>query len=108
MLSLPEIRCESRLRVERRYAGWRRKNKMGARVIPAIIGAMICLIGVLPFQTDAFASEVKSLEVLQGGILELKVSGPGLTAVEGSLGKDKILFYSGEDQKYSALIGMDL
>ena len=81
---------------------------MGAKTLAIIVGAIFCVLGIFTFQTDSCASEPKLLEVSQGEILELRVSGLGLTAVEGSLGKNKILFYPGEDQKYSALVGIDL
>jgi murein DD-endopeptidase MepM/ murein hydrolase activator NlpD len=50
----------------------------------------------------------KPLEVFQGEILELKVSGAGLAAVIGRLGKDNIQFYPSGDKDYATLIGIDL
>jgi murein DD-endopeptidase MepM/ murein hydrolase activator NlpD len=50
----------------------------------------------------------KPLEVLQGEIVELTVSGRSLAAVEGQLGKNKVRFYPAEGKDYAALVGIDL
>lgn len=50
----------------------------------------------------------KAIEVLQGEIVELKISAVGLTAVEGSLGQQTIHFYAAEGKLYAALVGVDL
>lgn len=50
----------------------------------------------------------KRLEAFQGDVVEVKVSGDDLAQVEGSLGKEKIYFYPGENNIVSALVGVDV
>jgi len=50
----------------------------------------------------------KSLEAFQGDVVEVKVSGDDLAQVDGSLGKEKIYFYPGENNIFSALVGVDV
>lgn len=50
----------------------------------------------------------KRLEAFQGDVVEVKVSGDDLAQVEGSLGKEKIYFYPGENNIFSALVGVDV
>lgn len=50
----------------------------------------------------------KGLEAFQGDVVEVKVSGDDLVQVEGSLGKEKIYFYPGEENVFSALVGVDV
>ncbi|HTN70388.1 MAG TPA: M23 family metallopeptidase [Methylomirabilota bacterium] len=54
------------------------------------------------------ASAAEPLEVSQGEVVELKISGVGLTALEGHLGKNRILFYPADGKNYAALVGIDL
>jgi murein DD-endopeptidase MepM/ murein hydrolase activator NlpD len=82
---------------------------MRSRSATTIIAAMAWLLSSLPFAWSA--SKVlgsKPIEVLQGEIVELKVSGIVLTGVEGQLGKNKIRFYPDEGKVYAALVGIDL
>ena len=50
----------------------------------------------------------KPTEILQGEIVELKVSGRGLTSVEGWMGKERIYFHPNEAGFYAALVGADV
>lgn len=50
----------------------------------------------------------KGSEILQGELIELKVSGADLAAVEGRWGKEKIFFYANGDDSFSALVGADV
>jgi hypothetical protein len=50
----------------------------------------------------------KVTEVLQGELIELRVAGADLAAVEGSWGKEKIFFYANGDDSFSALVGADV
>jgi murein DD-endopeptidase MepM/ murein hydrolase activator NlpD len=50
----------------------------------------------------------KTAEVFQGEIVEIKVSGPDLVAVEGRLGKEKIYFYPNGPGGFSAIVGADV
>jgi len=54
------------------------------------------------------ASAAEPLEVSQGEVVELKISGIGLTALGGHLGKNRILFYPADGKNYAALVGIDL
>lgn len=50
----------------------------------------------------------KAAEVLQGELVEIKVPGNDLAAVEGSLGKEKIYFYADGARIFTALVGADV
>lgn len=54
------------------------------------------------------SAAAKPVEVLQGEIVELKISGKGLSAVGGLMGGEAIHFYASEDGTYAALVGVDL
>lgn len=82
---------------------------MRSRSATTIIAAMAWLLSGLPFAWSASkVVEPRPIEVFQGEIVELKVSGIVLTGVEGQLGKNKIRFYPGEGKVYAALVGIDL
>ena len=75
----------------------------------AIIALMFWLLGGARFAWPAAQLlEREPIEVFQGEIVELKLSGTGLTPVEAQLGKNKIRFYPAEDKNYTALVGIDL
>jgi murein DD-endopeptidase MepM/ murein hydrolase activator NlpD len=69
-----------------------------------------CAIGIAPAQAGESAKVIwpKSLDVRQGELLELKISGADLVAVEGRWGKEKIFFYPDGNGKFAALIGADV
>ena len=50
----------------------------------------------------------KSIEIMQGELVELKVTGGDLAAVEGRWGKGKIFFYPDGRGSFSALVGADV
>ncbi len=50
----------------------------------------------------------KRIEMFQGGLVEIEVSGDDLTTVEGNLGKEKVGFYANGASTFSAIIGADV
>lgn len=50
----------------------------------------------------------KALEVFQGDLVEVKVGGEDLVAVDGLLGKERIYFHSNSIGELSALVGIDV
>jgi murein DD-endopeptidase MepM/ murein hydrolase activator NlpD len=81
---------------------------IAARV--ATLAIAICGIGLGVALAGAPSTPVtlKPVEVFQGAIVELKVSGTGLTGVEGRMGKQLIRFYPIRGEAFSALVGVDL
>jgi len=78
------------------------------RASAIMVSTLWLLVGV-PFAWPAAQLlEGEPIEVFQGEIVELKLSGTGLTPVEAQLGKNKIRFYPAEDKNYAALVGIDL
>lgn len=69
----------------------------------------VFLAGAAPVQAGnaAKASWTKAVEVLQGELAEVKVSGEDLAAVEGRLGSERIHFH-GNVGVFSALVGADV
>jgi murein DD-endopeptidase MepM/ murein hydrolase activator NlpD len=67
------------------------------------LGASIAL-GAQPSKPGA----LKPVEILQGEIAEINLSTPGVVAVEGRLGSEKIYFYPRDDGVLTALVGADL
>ena len=59
-------------------------------------------------QPSPKAGTLRTVEVLQGEIAEIKVSAPGVAAAEGRLGSEKIYFYPGDNGVFAALVGADL
>ena len=51
---------------------------------------------------------LKTVEILQGELAEIKLSAPGVMAAEGRLGSEKIYFYPGDNGVLTALVGADL
>jgi murein DD-endopeptidase MepM/ murein hydrolase activator NlpD len=66
------------------------------------------------FRGDSFGREAagstatKPTEIFQGDIVELEISGTGLTTVEGRMGKATIPFFASGNGSYTALVGADL
>jgi murein DD-endopeptidase MepM/ murein hydrolase activator NlpD len=50
----------------------------------------------------------KRMELLQGDLAEVRVSGSALAAVQGKLGKEKIIFYANGASDFGAIIGADV
>jgi murein DD-endopeptidase MepM/ murein hydrolase activator NlpD len=50
----------------------------------------------------------KRLEVHQGELVEVKLKGEGLAAVEGQLGNEKLYFYPNGHATFSAIVGADV
>ena len=50
----------------------------------------------------------KALEAFQGDLVEVKVGGEDLVAVDGLLGKERIYFHSNASGELSALVGIDV
>ena len=74
----------------------------------ALFGALAC---GLSFALSAMAGAIdwpQSTEILQGELIELQVTGPDLTAVEGSRGKERLLFYPAGTSSFAALVGADV
>ena len=74
--------------------------------------AAACAIGLI--FANAWAEQAppafvsKPVEIVQGGIAELEVTGADLAAVEGTFGKEKIPFYRNAQGNFMALLGVDL
>jgi len=85
------------------------RNDMGAQRASAIIASTLWLLSGAHFAWPAEQFlEREPVEVFQGEIVELKLPGTDLTPMEVQLGKNKIGFYPGKDQNYTALIGIDV
>jgi murein DD-endopeptidase MepM/ murein hydrolase activator NlpD len=50
----------------------------------------------------------KVAEVFQGGLVQVKVSGPDLAEVEGRMGSERIYFYADGPHMFRALVGADV
>src|SRR5258706_1404369 len=74
--------------------------------------AMLFLLNVVPALAHAAdAAKIvwpKSMEVSQGNLLEVKVAGDHLAVVEGRWGKERIYFYPGDNNYFTALVGVDV
>jgi len=77
-------------------------------------GALAMLVTLLAGATLAHGADAakvswsKSTEVLQGEVVEIKVSGKDLAAVEGRMGKEKIYFYPKGAHVFTSLVGADV
>jgi len=74
------------------------------------IAIWLVLLGAGPAfgEPAAKLSAARSVEVFQGEIVELKISGQGLSAVEAKMGAERIPFYPGTAGVFTALAGVDL
>ena len=70
----------------------------------------ILLASTLPAHGAVAAkiSRPEMVEVLQGEVVEVKVSGDDLVAVEGRMGNEKIYFYPNSTGGFSAIVGADV
>jgi len=75
----------------------------GLAAIFLSLGAGLAL-GAPPFKTAA----VKTVEVFQGELAEIKFSAPGIAAAEGRWGGEKVFFYAADNGNFTALFGADL
>jgi murein DD-endopeptidase MepM/ murein hydrolase activator NlpD len=80
--------------------------------IARVIGLALALLSL--FVGDSFGRPMakgpakKPTEIFQGNIVELKIPGIGLSAVEGRMGQATIPFYPDGKGDYTALVGVDL
>jgi murein DD-endopeptidase MepM/ murein hydrolase activator NlpD len=79
-----------------------------ARVLGIAIALLPLFDGYSFGRPAAKASGTKPTEIFQGDIAELKISGMGLTAVEGRMGKAMVPFFSSGSGDYTAFVGADL
>ena len=76
--------------------------------IARVIGIALVLLSFIDDYSFGCSAATKPTEVFQGDIVELKIPGVGLTAVEGRMGKTMIPFFSNESGFYTALVGADI
>lgn len=76
--------------------------------VTSAVAALWMLGGIASGRDPSSTAGAKPVQVLQGEIVELKVSGKGLSAIEGLMGGEAIHFYPSEDGTYAALVGVDL
>ncbi len=76
----------------------------------ALLSLLFSVFGIASAQAGASGRVIwpRSIEVKQGELIELKISGADLVAVEGRWGKEKIFFYPNGNGKFAALIGADV
>jgi len=75
----------------------------------AIAVPFFCFVSLAASAAEApWTVSLKSAEVFQGGIVEIKVAGGDMARVKGSLGGQKIIFSPTGGDSYSALLGVDL
>jgi murein DD-endopeptidase MepM/ murein hydrolase activator NlpD len=77
-----------------------------------IIGLVVALFAIVDAASFAGPAQPKPnskpIEIFQGDIIEIKIPGEELTAVEGRMGKTTIPFFSNVSGHYIALVGADL
>jgi murein DD-endopeptidase MepM/ murein hydrolase activator NlpD len=69
---------------------------------------LLLLSGVAAAAGPAKNGAGKIIEILQGEIIELRVAAPGVEALEGSLGNDRLRFFPDGAGNFVALLGADL
>lgn len=79
-----------------------------ARGVVVTLAGFYALAGQTLGESGNKPALTKPAEVFQGDIVEVKIPGAGLKAVEGRLGKETIPFYLSDRGHYTALIGADL
>ena len=83
------------------------KVKSARGIVVALAGFYV-LAGEALGESGNKPTLTKPNEVFQGDIVEVKIPGSGLKAVEGLMGKETVPFYLGDRGHYTALIGADL
>jgi murein DD-endopeptidase MepM/ murein hydrolase activator NlpD len=97
------------LRRAKRSAEWNKKIEMKLARMLAIAIALLSLSDGYSFgRPAAKASGTKTTEIFQGGIVELRIPGVGLSSVEGRMGKAMVPFFSNGSGNYTAFVGADL
>jgi murein DD-endopeptidase MepM/ murein hydrolase activator NlpD len=81
---------------------------MAGRVMSVVLATICLAYGVASAAQPAKGAGAQATKVLQGEIVELEVSGAGLTAVEGRLDAERVYFYPTETGLYTALVGVDM
>ena len=79
-----------------------------ARAIVVALAGFYVAAGQALGQSGNKPALTKPAEVFQGDIVEVKIPGAGLKAVEGRMDKQTIPFYLSDRGHYTALIGADL
>jgi len=100
--------CALPLRRESRFAALKTRGEMKALALLSLIAGLF--VGEAPvYGADATKiSWPKAVEVLQGEVAEVKVSGDDLVAVEGRMVNEKIYFYPNSAGGFSAIVGADV
>ncbi|MGH7823955.1 MAG: M23 family metallopeptidase [Candidatus Binatia bacterium] len=78
------------------------------RSLLVVLAAAGLLFAARSEQVAAATVSVNSREVLQGEIVELKLSGAAVADVKGRMGKESIYFYPAGKNGYAAIVGVDL
>ena len=77
-----------------------------------IVGFVLALLAISVDSSFAGPAHPKTaakpIAIFQGGIVEVRIPGEGLTAVEGRMGKTTIPFFSNTSGHYTAFVGADL
>ena len=79
-----------------------------------VLALLAAMFSFVPGAWAASAGEAgrikwpRSIEIAQGELLELKIAGADLVAVEGRWGQEKIYFYPDGNGSFSALVGADV
>ncbi|HXV81118.1 MAG TPA: M23 family metallopeptidase [Candidatus Binatia bacterium] len=77
-----------------------------------VIGFALAFLAIVDGRSFAASAEPKTkakpIEMFQGDIVEVRIPGAGLTAVEGRMGQATISFFPNASGHYTALIGADL
>ena len=77
-----------------------------------VIGFVLALLAIVDGASFAGPARPKTvsepIEIFQGNIVEIRIPGEGLTAVEGRMAKTTIPFFSSASGDYMALVGADL
>lgn len=80
---------------------------MKAKVAP-VVAILLALCAAYAVAEGFVVSWPERVQLMQGEITELKVTGTGLSAVEGLRGKEAIHFYAVGPESFAGIIGADL
>ncbi|MFQ5683923.1 MAG: M23 family metallopeptidase [Candidatus Binatia bacterium] len=74
----------------------------------ALVGLVCLMAQVSSAKEDSWTITVEPLEVFQGGVVEVRVSGEEVGGVKGRFRNQEIPFFRSEGGPYMALLGVDL
>jgi murein DD-endopeptidase MepM/ murein hydrolase activator NlpD len=88
---------------------WKKKNSWCRSLSGALLGLLWLVVAVTAQASGSLLVHWPNpVQLFQGGVVEIRVSGEGLAAVKGRIAQTGVYFYQEGESSFAALIGADI